>query len=166
MGKRHLAFDSEALQGINVLMSMANDSIAAQENLEHVLDIYPFSDPKQQMLFDKMIHTLRCSVCQNQSLADSMAPLAIDLRGLIYKQVLADFKEEAIVEFVSHRYGNFVRYDPPMMWSTSLLWFGPLMILCMVGLFLKKFFFSRPAPADCDVGFSKPGQHKSGHPRC
>ncbi len=127
-------------------MSISKDLIKENENPDQSLDIYPFSDPKQQLLFDKIIHTLRCSVCQNQSLADSMTPLAIDLRASIYRQVLADFKEEAIVEFVSHRYGDFVRYDPPIMWGTALLWFGPWMMLWMAGFFLKKCFFLRPLP--------------------
>ncbi len=104
------------------------------------MDIYPFSDEKQQVLFDKLIHELRCSVCQNQNLADSMAPLAVDLRGAIYHQVVADFKEEAILNFVTHRYGTFVLYDPPFMWGTALLWTGPFLMLYMVYFCLRRFF--------------------------
>lgn len=104
------------------------------------MDIYPFSDPAQQILFNKIIHELRCSVCQNQNLADSMAPLAIDLRAAIYKQVLGNFQEQAIVDFVSHRYGTFVLYDPPMVWSTALLWGGPLIMLCVACVCLRRFF--------------------------
>ncbi len=104
------------------------------------MDIYPFADPAQKILFHKIIHELRCSVCQNQNLADSMAPLAVDLRAAIYKQVLANFQEQAIVDFVSHRYGTFVLYDPPMVWRTALLWGGPLIMLCVVFICLRRFF--------------------------
>ena len=110
---------------------------------DQAMDIYPFSDPAQQILFNKIIHELRCSVCQNQNLADSMAPLAIDLRAAIYKQVLANFQERAIVDFVSHRYGTFVLYDPPIAWGTALLWGGPLIMLCVVLICLRRLSFSR-----------------------
>ena len=120
---------------------------------DQAMDIYPFSDPAQQILFNKIIHELRCSVCQNQNLANSMAPLAIDLRAAIYKQVLANFQEQAIVDFVSHRYGSFVLYDPPMAWSTALLWGGPLIMLCVVLICLKRLF--RPSPHRGEGGTPK-----------
>jgi cytochrome c-type biogenesis protein CcmH len=100
-------------------------------------DIYPFADPKQQVLFSKIIHELRCSVCQNQNLSDSMAPLAIDLRMEIYRKVQAHQSEQEIVGFVSSRYGDFVLYNPPMHWGTAFLWFGPLALL-IVGLWVLK----------------------------
>ena len=98
-------------------------------------DIYPFSDPSQRDLFTKVIHELRCSVCQNQNLSDSMAPLAVDLRNEIYQKVQSHYSELEIIEFVTHRYGVFVLYNPPLQWNTAFLWFGPVLILAM-GLFL------------------------------
>lgn len=98
-------------------------------------DMYPFQDPHQQALFSKIIHELRCSVCQNQNLSDSMAPLAVDLRAEIYQKVQAHQSEQQIVEFVSSRYGEFVLYNPSMHWNTALLWFGPVVLLA-VGLFV------------------------------
>lgn len=111
-----------------------------RQDPSQAIDIYPFLDPRQEALFHKIIHTLRCSVCQNQMLADSMAPLAVDLRAAIYQQVLGHSKEQAILDFVSHRYGTFALYDPPMVWNTAVLWGGPLIMLCVVGLLLKRCF--------------------------
>lgn len=96
-------------------------------------ELYPFNDPSQRDMFTKVIHELRCSVCQNQNLSDSMAPLAIDLRNEIYQKVQAHHSESEIIEFVTSRYGAFVLYNPPLQWNTALLWFGPFFIL-MVGL--------------------------------
>ncbi|MBP9764427.1 MAG: cytochrome c-type biogenesis protein CcmH [Gammaproteobacteria bacterium] len=105
-------------------------------------DIYPFSDPNQRDLFSKIIHELRCSVCQNQNLSDSMAPLAVDLRNEIYQKVQSHYSESEIVEFVTHRYGEFVLYNPPLQWNTAFLWFGPVLILAM-GFFLFSKYVKR-----------------------
>ncbi len=98
-------------------------------------DIYDFYDAEQRDLFNKIIHELRCMVCQNQNLSDSMAPLAIDLKNEIYQKVQSNYTESEIFEFVTERYGAFVLYDPLLQWNTAFLWFGPLLIL-VVGLFL------------------------------
>jgi cytochrome c-type biogenesis protein CcmH len=102
-------------------------------------DVYPFADPNQRDLFNKIIHELRCSVCQNQNLSDSMAPLAIDLRNEIYQKIQSQHSTLEIIEFVTHRYGEFVLYNPPLQWSTVFLWFGPLIILATGLIFLAKF---------------------------
>jgi cytochrome c-type biogenesis protein CcmH len=103
-------------------------------------DIYSFSDAQQHHLFTKVVNELRCSVCQNQNLSDSMAPLAIDLRNEIYQKVQSHYSESEIVEFVTHRYGEFVLYNPPLQWNTAFLWFGPLLILAMGLLLCGKYF--------------------------
>ena len=72
---------------------------------------------------------LRCLVCQNQSLADSTAELAVDLRGQIREQIAQGRSNEEIVDFMVSRYGDFVRYRPPLKASTWLLWFGPPLVL-------------------------------------
>jgi len=97
------------------------------------LDVYPFQDINQQILFSKIIHELRCSVCQNQNLSDSMAPLAVDLRNEIYQKVQANQSEQQIIEFVSSRYGEFALYNPPLQWNTAFLWVGPFVLL-VIGL--------------------------------
>lgn len=72
---------------------------------------------------------LRCLVCQNQTLADSHAPLAEDLRAEIRAMMARGLSDEQIVEFLVSRYGDFVRYRPPLKATTWLLWFGPVLFL-------------------------------------
>jgi cytochrome c-type biogenesis protein CcmH len=72
---------------------------------------------------------LRCLVCQNQTLADSGAELAGDLRRQVREQVAAGRSDEEIVKFLVQRYGDFVLYDPPFKATTALLWIGPFVLL-------------------------------------
>ena len=73
--------------------------------------------------------SLRCMVCQNQTLAESNAPLAADMRQQIREQLRQGRSERQVKEFFEQRYGAFVRYDPPFMASTWLLWLGPFVLL-------------------------------------
>ena len=79
---------------------------------------------------------LRCLVCQNQSLADSHAELAIDLKNQVRSQMRAGKTDAEIRDYMVARYGDFVLYDPPFKLSTLLLWAGPftLLLLGMLGL--------------------------------
>jgi cytochrome c-type biogenesis protein CcmH len=79
---------------------------------------------------------LRCLVCQNQSLADSNAELAGDLRKQVREQVAAGRSDEQIIEFLVQRYGDFVLYEPPFKATTALLWIGPFALLLGAGAFL------------------------------
>jgi len=78
---------------------------------------------------------LRCLVCQNQTLADSNAPLALDLRNEVREQLKSGKSERDVVDFMVARYGDFVRYRPPLKASTLLLWGGPFLLLAF-GLLL------------------------------
>ena len=78
---------------------------------------------------------LRCLVCQNQTLADSNAPLAVDLRNQIREQLAKGASERDVREFMVARYGDFVLYRPPLKASTIVLWTGPF-ILLLAGAFL------------------------------
>ena len=78
---------------------------------------------------------LRCLVCQNQTLADSNAPLAVDLRNQIREQLAKGASERDVREFMVARYGDFVLYRPPLKASTIALWIGPF-ILLLAGAFL------------------------------
>ncbi|WP_409558421.1 cytochrome c-type biogenesis protein CcmH [Achromobacter sp.] len=92
----------------------------------------------QEQRADKLAHGLRCLVCQNQTLAESNAPLAQDMRKLIRGQ-LADGKTDAqIMRFFEDRYGDFVRYDPPFKPITWLLWVGPFALLALGFLVLVR----------------------------
>lgn len=93
-------------------------------------ELPPLSSADQRRA-DKLAHGLRCLVCQNQTLADSNAPLAHDMRNLIHAQ-LADGRSDAqIMRFFEDRYGDFVRYDPPFKPITWLLWLGPFALLAL-----------------------------------
>ena len=72
---------------------------------------------------------LRCLVCQNQSLADSHAPLAVDLRNQIREKMQQGASERDIVNYMVDRYGDFVLYRPPFKPATILLWAGPLLLM-------------------------------------
>ena len=76
-----------------------------------------------------LAHELRCLVCQNQTLADSNAPLAVDLRNQIREQLASGKSERDVVDFMVARYGDFVLYRPPLKASTVLLWAGPFVFL-------------------------------------
>jgi cytochrome c-type biogenesis protein CcmH len=79
---------------------------------------------------------LRCLVCQNQSLADSGAELAGDLRREVREQVQAGRSDDDIIQFLVQRYGDFVLYEPPFKASTALLWIGPFALLAVAAAFL------------------------------
>src|SRR5881394_1176669 len=82
-----------------------------------------------------LAHELRCLVCQNQTIAESNAPLAVDLRNQIREQLAAGKSEREVVDFMVARYGDFVLYRPPFKATTILLWAGPFLFL-LVGFYL------------------------------
>lgn len=88
---------------------------------------------------------LRCLVCQNQTLADSNAPLAVDLRNQIREQLKAGKSEQDVVDFLVARYGDFVLYRPPFKASTVALWAGPFLILVFGAWLLIRRIRKRPA---------------------
>ncbi len=82
---------------------------------------------------------LRCLVCQNQTLADSNADLAVDLRRQIRDQLGSGKSERDVLDFMVQRYGDFVLYRPPLKASTVLLWAGPFLLLLLgVVLLVRK----------------------------
>ncbi len=78
---------------------------------------------------------LRCLVCQNQTLADSNAPLAVDLRNQIREKMQAGASDRDIIDYMVARYGDFVLYRPPLKATTVLLWAGPLLLM-LAGLWV------------------------------
>ncbi len=93
-------------------------------------EVRVFQDAAQQQRYEQLIKDLRCLVCQNQSLADSDAELARDLRDEVYQILRSGKSEREAVKFLVDRYGDFVLYRPPFNPTTLLLWFGPLLLLC------------------------------------
>ena len=89
---------------------------------------------------------LRCLVCQNQTLAESNAPLAMDLRNQIREQLAAGKSDREVVDYLVARYRDFVRYRPPLKASTALLWAGPFLFLIGGFYFLARLLRRRRVP--------------------
>ena len=94
-------------------------------------------DPALEARAREISHDLRCMVCQNQSIDDSEAPLARDLRLLVRERLKAGDSDSQVVDFMVARYGEFVLLRPRMSWHTAILWGAPLTILilglCAIG---------------------------------
>lgn len=89
----------------------------------------PFKNHAEEVRFQHLTGQLRCLVCQNESLADSNAELARDLRLDVFQQMQHGKSDAQIKQYLVARYSDFVLYDPPLKPDTWLLWFGPLLIL-------------------------------------
>jgi len=102
-----------------------------------------FDSAAQQQLYQELINELRCPKCQNQTIADSNAPLAKDLRDRTYEMVKSGQSKQQILDFMVARYGDFVHYQPPFRWSTSILWLGPLLAI-LLGIITIIWMVRRP----------------------
>jgi cytochrome c-type biogenesis protein CcmH/NrfF len=92
------------------------------------------ADPVLEARVNNLSAELRCLVCQNQSLADSHADLAIDLKNQVREQLRAGRTERQVIDYMTDRYGDFVLYRPPLKATTFLLWAGPVLLLLCGGL--------------------------------
>ncbi len=90
-------------------------------------------DPVLEARLMDLSEELRCLVCQNQTLSDSDAPLAVDLRREIRTLMQQGQEDAEIVDFLVARYGDFIRYRPPLKTTTALLWFGPPILIVLAG---------------------------------
>lgn len=101
-----------------------------------VIETYEFSDPSLELRYHALSDELRCPKCQNQTIADSNAPIAKDLRFLLHQQLEEGASDAEILDFMVARYGEFVRYRPGLDGRTMVLWYGPLLvtILGLLGL--------------------------------
>lgn len=102
--------------------------------------LYEFSSLEQEQHYYEYIGHIRCLVCQNESIKDSNAPLASQLRSVIYEQMLAGNDDKTINAFLEARYGAFVNYKPEANGLTSMLWFIPLLLFFgyLFRLFVRK----------------------------
>ncbi len=103
----------------------------------------PVEDPQIEQRMQALTQQLRCLVCQNETLADSHADLAEDLRKEIREQMKAGKSDQEITAFLTQRYGNFVLYKPPVQPTTYLLWFGPFVLLLAGTLLLYRYLKHR-----------------------
>jgi len=88
-------------------------------------------------------NALRCVVCQNQSIEESNAPLAADMRRLVRERIAGGESKDAVMAYMTDRYGNFVRLQPPLQMDTLVLWFGPLLLVIVAAF--GWFAYLRPA---------------------
>ena len=91
------------------------------------------AEPELEKQMLRISAELRCLVCQNQTIADSNADLAVDLRNQVRDMLRQGQSEQQIIDYMTARYGDFVLYRPPVKGTTFLLWFGP-MVLMVAGL--------------------------------
>jgi len=87
---------------------------------------------KDTKLYNKIITELRCMVCQNQNIAESEAPLAVDLRNKVKTMINSGYDEKYIKKYMSDRYSDFILYDPPFRVQNILLWIGPFLFLFII----------------------------------
>ena len=112
------------LLAIGVLIAFGPPALATQP--DEIL-----SDPAKEARARNLSQHLRCVVCQNQSIDDSNAPLARDLRILLRERIAAGDSDEAAMDYIVARYGNFVLLKPPVQPNTLIMWFGPGLVLLM-----------------------------------
>ena len=108
-------------------------------------DAQPVEDPQIEQRMQALTQQLRCLVCQNETLADSRADLAEDLRREIRGQMKAGRSDQEIIAFLTQRYGDFVLYKPPVKATTYLLWFGPFALLLAGTALLYRYLKHRRA---------------------
>jgi cytochrome c-type biogenesis protein CcmH len=103
-----------------------------------------FTSPEQEQRYSEFINELRCMQCQGQSVADSNAPLAQDMREKTRALIIDGKTDQQIADFWVERYGDIVLYDPPFQLKTYVLWLGPL-VLVLVGFILLVHLIRRHA---------------------
>jgi len=104
------------------------------------------ADPALEQRVMALAAELRCLVCQNQTIADSSAPLAADLRNQVRERMRQGASDSQIIDFMVERYGDFVLYRPPVKATTLLLWLGPLLLFAAGLLVLLRRLRRRSAP--------------------
>jgi len=135
---RSLAGDASALKNIKAMASPASGLVRlllvvllafAGSAHAQAIEPMPFANHAQELRFQHLTAQLRCPMCQNETLADSDAPIARDLRNQIFRLMQQGKSDAEIKQYLVDRYSDFVLYDPPLNGDTWLLWFGPLLIL-------------------------------------
>jgi cytochrome c-type biogenesis protein CcmH len=108
-----------------------------------VLPDEQLSDPKLEARARHISQELRCVVCQNETIDDSDAALAHDLRVLLRERLLKGDSDEQVKAYIVKRYGTYVLLEPPFRWDTLLLWLGPLLAILIGGAGLAFYLYNR-----------------------
>ncbi len=148
-----------------VLLSLGVLAIGAAP--VHALDAHgQLEDPALQSRFENITKNLRCVVCQNESIADSNVELAHDLRRQVQEMLIAGRSDDAIFAFMTERYGDFVRFNPPLESKTALIWGAPFIVL-LVGIAIIVRVVRRRSRMPLDdepSGAAPPGSSATGSP--
>ncbi|EGA68457.1 cytochrome c-type biogenesis protein CcmH [Vibrio sinaloensis DSM 21326] len=97
--------------------------------VQAAIEVHEFDTLEQEQQFKELGNTLRCPKCQNNTIADSNAELAVDLREKVYEMTKAGKSKQEIIDYMIARYGNFVTYNPPFTAATAILWLGPISVV-------------------------------------
>ena len=122
--------------------------VLAAAGAQAVLPSEQLADPKLEARAIGITRDLRCVVCQNQSIDDSDAPLAHDLRVLVRERLVAGDSDAQARDYVVARYGDFVLLKPPLAANTLALWFGPALVLLVGGFGVWRYFAGRRVLSD------------------
>jgi len=138
------------LNKVNTLASLllAACMILFSHVSQAAIETFEFENAQQEKTFHELTKLLRCPKCQNQNIADSNAELAKDLRNKTYELVKQGQSKEQVVDYMVARFGNFVRYDPPVTPATIFLWLGPLLFIVFGLLVLIRQIKKQPAKAN------------------
>ena len=130
--------------------------------LAQAIEPLPFRDRAEELRFQHLTARLRCPMCQNESLADSNAPIAHDLRGQIFRMMQAGRSDAQIKQYLVARYSDYVLYDPPLAPATWVLWFGPPALLLAGGIALAVAIRRRAARADGEAANARAATDDTG----
>ena len=111
------------------LLISAGLALGLLASAQAAIDTFEFANDAERQRYRNLIEELRCPKCQNQNIADSDAPIAMDLRNEIFRMLEEGKSNEEIIDFLVSRYGDFVLYKPPLTSRTLLLWYGPAGLL-------------------------------------
>lgn len=100
------------------------------------IETYHFSSLEQEQEYRSLTESLRCPKCQNNSIADSSAMIATDMRDKVYQLMQQGQSRQQIIDYMIARYGNFISYQPPLTASTLILWLGPLIVVIGGGVLI------------------------------
>jgi cytochrome c-type biogenesis protein CcmH len=133
-----------------ILCALLVPATAGAVNPDEVL-----SDPVLESRARELSRDIRCLVCQNQSIDDSNAGLARDLRIIVRERLVAGDSNQQVLDYLVDRYGDFVLLDPPMKSTTWLLWFAPVIVLGLGGIATVTYLMGRRRPEDVAAPLSE-----------
>jgi cytochrome c-type biogenesis protein CcmH len=134
---------------VGALTLLASPALADSNLPPAKLAYTQLADPAKEAQAKTLMESLRCLVCQGQSIADSDAEMAGDMRALVRQRIDAGENPAEIRKWLVQRYGDYVTYDPPLSWVTVPLWLTPLLLLG-IGLLVARRSFGKGDPEESE----------------